>query len=324
MKKTSHTFLAIFAVLALPHSAEACKILANVKQHELKNIPRAEIMKCIAEGHDPNWQFRNNNIGMAPTGQFEKFQTFYCDPSGVCKNSTGERTELSELPPGYQPQNNPNLNIPEIPWKDIEKTPLPCGAVGSLSQLALQTMWGNVSINLPPQAKTLINAALSKLLDKLFGKKTDCQDGKLWGTINNLINVILPMLGLKAPGFVFDRSNNTFLAPPNTLLGVPKHTTFIVDLGAGGANFDLPVGGSFTDANGQKITLNANTNVQFTADGNAITSDGGNYKVTAGGLVTLDPNGVVGIPKGTPIPVPPETTLFPMGPITKAPAWASN
>lgn len=301
-----------------------CKKLLTTKAHDVARVSREEVLSCVARGYDAPWQLRVNMSGMAPTNQFSKFQTFRCDASGVCKNSSGSRTALSQLPSGYQPQNNPNLTVPEIPWKDVKKTPLPCGAVGGLSEIALQTLWGNVHLNMPPQAKTLINNSLKQLLGKLFGKKNDCQDGALWGNLNNLLNLILPALGLKGPSFVFDRTNNTFLAPPNTLLGLPTRTTFLIDLSAGGANFNLPVGGSFFDANGNKVVVSHNASVQFNSDGTATTSDGGVYKVQADGLVTLDPHGVVAVPPNTIIPVPPETMLFPMGPITKPPAWAAK
>lgn len=325
--------LAIVLLAPLPSMAQKlttlggdCTKLSKIKQADLDALPKDEVLTCLAKGGDAPWQFRPNLNEMNTTGKFDTLPTFKCDPSGVCRNSTGSRTAASALPAGYQPHNNPNLTIPEVPWKDANKSAMPCGAIGGLSELAAQTLWGNVGIKMPSDVKSLVNAGLKSLLGKLFGKKLDCQDGTLWGTLNNLLNIILPKLGVKGGGsFAFDRSNNTFLAPPNTFLALPHKAVFVVDVSGGtNTNFTLPVGGKFTDVNGQKITLNPNTSVQFMQDGSVVTSDGGQYKVKTSAPIELDPNGVVTIPTGSVIPVNPDTTLFPMGPVTRPPEWAKN
>ncbi len=321
------SFLITLSLLALPQSALACKVLAKVQADDTVDVSAEEIQKCIERGEDAPFHLRAaaglkiKNTAKA-TGNL---QAGFCNVDGTCPNAARERTV--DFVAGAGSQNNPSLNLPEIPWKDMDKVQIPCGAVGGLAEIALQSLWGNVRINLPSSATSLINTALNNLLGGMF-KKIDCSDGTFWGTLNNMLNVILPTLGIGGNsgnnGFVFNVQNSTFIAPSGTLLVMPKKATFAIDLSMGGANFNLPAGGHFIDTSGSTVNLAPGSTVQFHSNGDVTTNSGKSFKVTPAGVVTLDPHGAVTIPAGSVVPVPANTTLFPMGPKSKPPAWAKS
>ncbi len=304
-------------------AATDCKALFNVAAVDVHKLPSDKVYECLQQGVDPNFHFRKaSGFGETSTTTSASTQsTGGCRADGVCQNSAIERT--TEFVSGVTPSDNPNFKLPEVPWQDITKSNLPCGAVGGLAEMAVQALWGNVKVQMPSEMKSLLNELVSGFLNALFGgsKKIDCQDGSFWGTLNNMISVIFPKLKAGDKSFGYDLNNNTFLAPPKTMLALPSGSNIQIDLSLGAANFHLPAGGSFKDINGNKITIAADSRVLFGKDGNVTLSDGRTFKVQPGGVITLNPEGVVSVPTGATVPVPPNTAVFPMGPITVKPPW---
>lgn len=321
--KLQHSILIPLFLLSGAEPAFACQVLEKLQPYDTKEVSAAEIRKCIELGGDSYYQFRpeSGKDIIENTGTGSTLDLNQCGVDGVCLNANAERTE--DFVAGAGPDENPNLNLPPIPWKDMKNPQIPCGAVGGLAEIALQAIWGNVRIQLPSGASNLINSSLTNLVGNLFNK-SDCQDGTFWGLLNNVISVILPNLGFNGSGFVFDMDNSTFIAPVNTYIAVPIQGEFIVDTSAGGASFTLPAGGSFNDISGKQVNLSAGSTVQFDPSGAVTTSTGQSYKIEPQAIVNLNPKGIVKIPEGAVVPVPPNTTVFPMAPLNKQPEWAGS
>jgi hypothetical protein len=302
------------------YKADCKKLFKDMAAYDAYELPAELVYECTLRGYDPPkaLRARGGTGETANTITSSTEQVGGCKANGECQNSSIERTETFAT--GYLPQNNPNLKFPEIPWQDIGKSNLPCGAIGSLSEMAIQAIWRNVKIKMPSMVQQLVNSAIRGLLGNLFGKKVDCQDGTFWGTLNTVIGLVLPQLQ-QGGGFVYDISNNTFLAPKGALLSLPGGANLQVDLSQGNVSFSLPAGGSFTDINGNTVTIPSNGTIHFGSSG-TVNANGQSYKVDPDAIVDLNANGVVAIPEGTALPVPPDSPLMPMGPVTTPPDWS--
>lgn len=300
-----------------------CKTLfENMTTTGARDLPADLVYECAQRGIDPpkKMRFLAGEGASANATSNSTVTLSSCKASGVCTNSSLERTK--EFAAAYQPQQNENLKLPEIQWEQVTKGNLPCGAIGTLAEMAVQSIWRNVKINLPSGFKQLVNSALSSLLGNLFGKKVDCQEGTFWGAFNNVLGLLIPQLKNNNSGIMYDMSNNTFLAPEGAMLTLPSGSQMEIDLKKGGGNYTLPAGGSFNDANGNTVSVPANGNVQFGADGK-VSVNGQQHQVDPNQVITLTPNGLVSIPGGTQIPVTPDASMIPMGPNTTPPDWAN-
>lgn len=305
-----------------------CKsIFSNSQAFDFSDVPAELVYECMQRGIDPPMALRKNaGLGETANATSNSVQSIgSCRADGICTNSSVERTV--NFANASLPANNPNFQLPDIPWKDITKSNLPCGAIGSLTEMAIQALWKNVKIQMPSQIQSLLNSALSGILGGLFGggnqdPKIDCQDGTFWGTLNSMLGLVLGQLGgSNNSGIIYDITNNTFQAPEGALLTLPTGASMQIDLTQGGANFNLPAGGSFVDINGNTVTIPGGTSIQFGANG-TVTFNGQTYNVNPNQIVNLNTNGVLGVPVGATIPVPPNSPVIPMGPATTPPGWA--
>jgi hypothetical protein len=306
--------------------ADCKSLFSNAQAFDFSDVPAELVYECTQRGIDPPMALRKNaGFGDTANATSNSVQSVGgCQADGICTNSSVERTV--NFASASLPANNPNFQLPDIQWKDITKSNLPCGAIGSLTEMAIQALWKNVKIQMPSNIQNLLNTAISGILGGLFGggssdPKVDCQDGTFWGTLNNMLGLVLGQLGSSTnSGIVYDITNNTFLAPEGALLTLPTGASMQIDLTQGGANFNLPAGGSFVDINGNTVTIPGGMSVQFGANG-TVTFNGQNYNVNPNQIINLSTNGVLGIPTGVALPVPPNSPVIPMGPATVPPSW---
>lgn len=304
---------------------QKCSTLKNLQPIEIKNeFDRETLMACNEYGFDPPHQIRNG-MGTAPISSpvGNSFQGGMCraDSENDCPNSERKYTSPTALPSGYKPHDNPNLNVPQVPWGKVPDAELPCGAVGTLSQVALQSMLGNVTVDVSSSAglKSTLNSAVMGLLSGIF-KYADCQDGRFWGVLNHVVGLVMGK-----GKYIYDMSNNTFYTPTVSYVTLPPKSTLNFTLSDGAPNaFVLPNGGSFTDAKGSTIELGKGVTARFNPSGMVTTSNGNRYRVDPKKMIRFDPNGMIEIPAATPVPVDPNAMVYPMGPITRLPDWAKQ
>jgi hypothetical protein len=291
---------------------------ANVRVYDKQNpdakgtkLTAAEISKCATNGGDP----AHSNRQIQPLSQ--SLAVGGGTATGDYSNPTQSRTEG-----GYLPAVPSGLTQPDVLMKDVRTAQFPCGASASLSSVVLQAIPGTGSIvaNIPPAAKAGIDALVNQFLGITPG--AECQGAQLFALIN-AVSLIIQNNGSKG-GFTYNMQNGTFLVPKEAALAFPKGSQLIMDLSASNSKLNLPMGGSFTDANGKTVVLPQKTSVQFQMDGNVITSTGQMYKVKPQAVVAFTPNGLIGVPDGTNLPIPPTTTLYPARSMVNAPDWVTR
>ncbi len=453
--------LAIIAMMmpVILHAAPAttCAELIQLSHAQIAagEATRDAVLDCKGRGDIP-LELRNK-MGAAPivTGVGSSHPGAPCRP-GVkqqCPNNLRKYTDGSNSPSGYDPASNPDLNVPDLAWGELEDRELPCGALTSFAQSSMQSLLGKAKVNIPtpieevmaninliqgymnqlgslvstfqagsqipktqanqllsninsevvgllnkipvvggaikgllnqgtsllrtsmnqfinantatPQAdmnaiagevnqrlselqgylntartevlkaqqavdnaeggifgdfnlKDKINDEITNLLGRFF-KYKNCQDGKFWGILNRLFALVM-----KKGKHVYNVGNSTFISPDESFVTLPLGTTisFVSQTdGPPATNFSLPNGGSFTDGKGFKVKLAPGVTPKFRRDGFVRVSDGNQYRVNPRQEVVLNPNGIIGIPAKTRIPVDPKGKIYPMGAITKQPAW---
>lgn len=221
--------LLTIAVLGLLYAAPASALVTTC--NGLKSLTAAEIeggeasreafLDCMRRGEDPPKSLRKN-MGAAPvsTPVGNTTPTTPCRP-GVkqqCPNNMREYTDGSHSPPGYHPENNPKLKIPEMPWGTLEDSQLPCGAIGTFAESALQSLLGKAQINVPislSEATTMISningqfSTLQGLLSQIQAgtqipqSQADSILSSISGQIDGLLSQI-PMVG----GTLSGQANN--------------------------------------------------------------------------------------------------------------------
>lgn len=322
IRKLTRLAVAFACLSVAPLSvAQACAVLADVIHARTMEVPREEIEKCIERGADPPLHLRQQSGRAVVQGDRAARLTM-----GLCSPGKGGCPISSQDHPTAPPGNPPGSNIPpmtELPWEEVKKAKLPCGAVANLSQMAIQSLWGNIrfEVNSPlidVNVQNVFNTFMNTILT-LIGTHTDCSAGTFWNIFNNVLNVVLPALGDRS--FVYNAANSSFLSPLGTVIIISDMMPVSIDLSSMGAGFNLPNGGSFNDINGQQVTIAANDSVQFDTDGTVTTGSGETYQVNAEEIVQFFPNGAIGVPEGTWIPVDPGSKLVTMGQTVKPPSW---
>ncbi|MDG1286065.1 MAG: hypothetical protein P8P30_00710 [Rickettsiales bacterium] len=438
--------------------ATTCKemIQSGMSLNEISagGATRAAVLDCKGRGDMP--LYLRNQMGAAPivTAVGNSHPGAPCRPGTKhqCPNTMRKYTDGSDSPPGYDPAKNPKFNEPVGVFGELNEREIPCGALTSFAQSAMQNLLGKAKINIPtpiaeinarmnkiqgymnqlgglvstfqaggaipsnqanqlltsigseisgllgqmpvvggavtglvnqgmgllstqvnkfintntatPQAeidgiaatlnqhlgtvqghlntarsevvkaqqklddatnglfgdfnlKDEINNGITNLLSKLF-KYKDCQNGKFWGILNRLFALVM-----KKGKHVYNVGNSTFISPDESYITLPlgANISFISQTGPPAVNFSLPNGGSFTDAKGYEVKLAPGVTPKFRRDGFVRVSDGNQYRVHPRQEVILNPNGIIGIPAKTRIPVDPKGKIYPMGAVTQPPVW---
>lgn len=328
MKKgqTHISWLAAFlCLLALPNVATAaCAALQNVEYKDVVNVDPMEIYQCIESGQALP-QHLTGNLTMQ-----NNLPVNLCHPRlhQACPNTLDAYSDVWGMARNWSPSATIGSIVSQIDWEKMIDVQLPCGGSSTLSQMILESMWGNVrfTLNQPaiPQLKNLINSTLQVIL-RTLGGYASCQDGTFWGIASFAINKILPQITSGEAGFkhVFDKVKGTIQNSVPTFIVLPQNTSIQMDLMYDDAQFTLPSGASFTDVNGQNVQVPANTTVHFSRSGRVTTSNGQRYQVDPRQIVDLYPeNGMLELPPNTEIPVlDPTMPFFPRRPVDAPPSW---
>lgn len=144
-----------FILLSLLAQALPAQAAPVTTCDELKKLTRLDIsagkasqeayLDCRERGEDPPLFLRKGKGRAAiTTAVGNEYPTDPCKPGTKqqCPNNDRIYTDGSKSPKGYDPANNPNLNIPELPWGKLDDRTIPCGAVATFTKTALDALLG--------------------------------------------------------------------------------------------------------------------------------------------------------------------------------------
>jgi hypothetical protein len=294
---------------------QACEALDEADNKvETLDLNRQDLIDCLERGEDPQLRFREMGGQGYKRAMGSGAQTTF----GLCRpgfNDTCPNSQNINVRPGDMQGSNPLINNalePSVrPWEELlregELDPTPCGASANLTDIAFSAINNNnVRLNgtLDLSNNGLGNLIISFFMDLIEGFMNwlRCQDATLWNVISGVINLFIPPTE-DSIALV----DGVFEMPADGIAYLPPGMDLEINLPNGGATFNLPIGGSFTDANGNTITIDAGHTVSFNPnntvtiedeDGNEVSS----HRLPSGGTAILDANGAVTVPAGTQIP----------------------